>query len=97
MALVCKAHMEGVSARRIADLDRVIVSFDIKTTEDAGTRMVFLRPLVTWGLNGVELVDSDEHGEIKVAITRRRLTPLGSDVGPNPWPTSQPCGRLTDR
>ena len=47
---------------------REIVGFDIVTTEDSAAWTAFLRSLVARGLSGVELVVSDAHGGIKVAI-----------------------------
>ena len=47
---------------------REVVGFDIVTTEDTAAWTAFLRSLVARGLQGVELVVSDAHGGIKVAI-----------------------------
>jgi transposase-like protein len=49
---------------------RVIVGFDIVTTEDTAAWTAFLRSLVARGLTGVELVISDAHGGIKAAIAQ---------------------------
>jgi transposase-like protein len=49
---------------------RVIVGFDIVTTEDTAAWTAFLRSLVARGLSGVELVISDAHGGIKAAIAQ---------------------------
>jgi len=49
---------------------RVIVGFDIVTTEDTAAWTTFLRSLVARGLSGVELVISDAHGGIKAAIAQ---------------------------
>ena len=53
-----------------AEGHRVIVGFDIVTTEDTAAWTAFLRSLVARGLNGVELVISDAHGGIKAAIAQ---------------------------
>jgi len=53
-----------------AEGHRVIVGFDIVTTEDTAAWTAFLRSLVARGLNGVELVVSDAHGGIKAAIAQ---------------------------
>jgi len=53
-----------------AEGHRVIVGFDIVTTEDTAAWTAFLRSLVARGLSGVELVISDAHGGIKAAIAQ---------------------------
>jgi transposase-like protein len=53
-----------------AEGHRVIVGFDIVTTEDTAAWTAFLRSLVARGLTGVELVISDAHGGIKAAIAQ---------------------------
>jgi putative transposase len=53
-----------------AEGQRVIVGFDIVTTEDTAAWTAFLRSLVARGLSGVELVISDAHGGIKAAIAQ---------------------------
>ena len=53
-----------------AEGQRVIIGFDIVTTEDTAAWTAFLRSLVARGLNGVELVISDAHGGIKAAIAQ---------------------------
>ena len=53
-----------------AERHRVIVGFDIVTTEDTAAWTAFLRSLVARGLSGVELVISDAHGGIKAAIAQ---------------------------
>jgi putative transposase len=53
-----------------AEGQRVIIGFDIVTTEDTAAWTAFLRSLVAHGLSGVELVISDAHGGIKAAIAQ---------------------------
>ena len=53
-----------------AERHRVIVGFDIVTTEDTAAWTAFLRSLVARGRSGVELVISDAHGGIKAAIAQ---------------------------
>jgi transposase-like protein len=51
-----------------AEGQRVIVGFDIVTTEDTAAWTAFLRSMVARGIGGIELVISDAHGGIKAAI-----------------------------
>jgi len=65
------ANVTAVIATAVnAEGHRVIVGFDIVTTEDTAAWTAFLRSLVARGLTGVELVISDAHGGIKAAIAQ---------------------------